>query len=252
MASFYLFIAVSLLPKHHIIPWSTKGLHPQSLAQGWAQLRASECWLDKGRLLNVSFAQHVLCQGTDTSSAMSAIYNFWASSPSGPRAFILLSLGAILPSLRTGAVFHLSPGQLSVPGHRLIPFHSLEEYEVNQWGDAWGLLGRKGPGHTGGHGWLIPWFSSSTVAAVRGLCREKGAGMCFGNRVSVLYPALPAPRALEDPQGRWPKGGNVALSSLMLRSLAIWTLSSAAPPGGQHHSARVMNSYPGQGLSKWR
>lgn len=75
--------------------------------------------------------------------------------------------------------------------------------------------------------------------------------MCFGNGVPVLYPALPAPLALEDPQGSWPKGGNVALS-LMLRSRAIWTLSPAAPPGGQHHSARVVNSYPGQGLSKRR
>lgn len=178
MALFYLFIAVSLPPKHNIIPWSTKGLHPQSLAQCWAQLRASECWLDKGCLLNVSFAQHMLCQGVDTSSAMSAIYNFWASPSSGPRSFIPLSLGARFSLPWGQELFSISlpistHGQLSVSGHRLIPFHSLEEYELNQWGEAWGLVGRKGPGHTGGHGWLIPWFSSSTVTAVRGLCRGK-------------------------------------------------------------------------------
>lgn len=74
--------------------------------------------------------------------------------------------------------------------------------------------------------------------------------MCFGNRVPVLYPALPAPLAQKDPQAPWPKGGNVALSSLMLRSLAIRTLSPTAPSGGQHHSARVVNSYPGLGLSE--
>ena len=179
MALFFLFIAVSLLPKHNIIPWSTKGLHPQSLAQFWAQLRASECWLDKGRLPNISFAQHMLCQGTDTSSAMSAIYKFWASPPSGPRSFIPLSLKARFSLPWGQELFSISlpvstHGQLSVPGHGLIPFHSLEKYELNQWGEAWGLVGRNGLGHTGGHGWLMPWFSSSTVAAVRGLCKGKG------------------------------------------------------------------------------
>lgn len=95
---------------------------------------------------------------------------------------------------------------------------------------------------------LVQLFHSRSSS---GALQRKRAQGCALETVPVLYPALPAPLALEDPQGPWPKGGNVALS-LMLRSLAIWTLSPTAPPGGQHHSARVVNSYPGQGLSKRR
>lgn len=58
--------------------------------------------------------------------------------------------------MRTGVIFPLSPGvcpRSSVPGQG--PFQSLEEYELNQPGDVWGIGGGKGPGHARRSRWLI-------------------------------------------------------------------------------------------------